>query len=51
MPEPVATGPALDLPARPGGLIPDVRRIAVLRANGIGDYVVSEPALAALREA
>jgi len=51
VPEPVATGPALDLPARPGGLIPDVRRIAVLRANGIGDYVVSEPALAALREA
>jgi ADP-heptose:LPS heptosyltransferase len=31
--------------------VPDVRRIAVLRANGIGDYVVSEPALAALRAA
>ncbi|MEJ2864673.1 glycosyltransferase family 9 protein [Actinomycetospora flava] len=29
--------------------MPDVRRIAVLRANGLGDYVVSEPALAALR--
>jgi ADP-heptose:LPS heptosyltransferase len=28
-----------------------VRRIAVLRANGIGDYVVAEPALAALRAA
>jgi ADP-heptose:LPS heptosyltransferase len=51
VPEPVTTGPALDLPARPGGLVPDVRRIAVLRANGIGDYVVSEPALGALREA
>lgn len=31
--------------------MPDVRRIAVLRANGIGDYVVSEPALTALRQA
>ena len=51
VPEPAQTGPALDLPARPGALIPDVRRIAVLRANGIGDYVVSEPALSALREA
>ena len=49
MPEPLATGPALDLPARPGTLVDDVRRIAVLRANGIGDYVVSEPALSALR--
>lgn len=48
---PTVTGPALDLPARAGALIPDVRRIAVLRANGIGDYVVSEPALSALREA
>ncbi|GAA2750683.1 ADP-heptose:LPS heptosyltransferase [Amnibacterium kyonggiense] len=31
--------------------LPDVRRIAVLRANGLGDYVVGEPALAALRAA
>lgn len=31
--------------------MPDVRRIAVLRANGLGDYVVAEPALAALRAA
>ncbi len=44
-------GPALDLPARPAPLVDDVRRIAVLRANGIGDYVVAEPALAALRAA
>jgi ADP-heptose:LPS heptosyltransferase len=51
VPQPVPTGPALDLPARVGGLIPDVRRIAVLRANGLGDYVVSEPALSALRGA
>lgn len=51
VPEPAAPGPALDLPARAGGLVPDVRRIAVLRANGIGDYVVSEPALSALRAA
>ena len=43
--------PALDLPAGPAGLVPDVRRIAVLRANGIGDYVVAEPALSALRAA
>ncbi len=44
-------GPALDLPAEPGALVAGVRRIAVLRANGIGDYVVSEPALSALRDA
>ncbi|GAA3550566.1 glycosyltransferase family 9 protein [Microlunatus spumicola] len=48
---PASTGPALDLPARAAGPLPDVRRIAVLRANGIGDYVVSEPALSALRDA
>ncbi len=48
---PPRSGPALDLPARPGDLVPDVRRIAVLRANGLGDYVVSEPALSALRAA
>ena len=50
MPAAAPTGPALDLPARAGDLIADVRRIAVLRANGIGDYVVSEPALSALRQ-
>lgn len=44
-------GPALGLPATPAPPVPDVRRIAVLRANGLGDYVVSEPALAALRHA
>ena len=43
--------PALDLPARPATRVPDVRRLAVLRANGLGDYVVAEPALAALRSA
>ena len=31
--------------------MPDVRRVAVLRANGLGDYVVAEPALSALRRA
>lgn len=31
--------------------IAHVRRIAILKANGIGDYVLSEPALAALRAA
>jgi ADP-heptose:LPS heptosyltransferase len=51
VPQPAPTAPALDLPARAGTLVPDVRRIAVLRANGIGDYVVSEPALSALRAA
>jgi ADP-heptose:LPS heptosyltransferase len=29
--------------------VPRVRRIVVLRANGLGDYVVAQPALAALR--
>lgn len=31
--------------------VPGVHRIAVLRANGLGDYVTAEPALAALRAA
>ncbi|GAA4857623.1 glycosyltransferase family 9 protein [Actinomycetospora straminea] len=43
--------PALGLPAQPARPVPDVRRIAVLRANGIGDYVVAEPALSSLRDA
>ena len=51
VPNATPTGPALDLPAEPGALVPDVRRLAVLRANGLGDYVVAEPALAALRVA
>jgi ADP-heptose:LPS heptosyltransferase len=34
-----------------GERIPDVKRIAVLRANGIGDFIVSLPALEALRAA
>lgn len=41
----LALGPDL-IPPPP---VENVRRIAVLRANGIGDYVTSEPALAALR--
>ncbi|MEX2543463.1 MAG: glycosyltransferase family 9 protein [Trueperaceae bacterium] len=32
-------------------LLPEVRRIAVLRANGIGDLIFALPALAALRSA
>lgn len=44
-------GPALDVPADPIPVVPGVRRLAVLRANGLGDYVVAEPALAALRAA
>ncbi|NMO89408.1 glycosyltransferase family 9 protein [Actinomycetospora sp. TBRC 11914] len=31
--------------------MPDVRRLAVLRANGLGDLVVAEPALSAVRAA
>ena len=31
--------------------VPGVRRIVVLRATGLGDYVVAQPALAALRAA
>jgi ADP-heptose:LPS heptosyltransferase len=34
-----------------GPLVPDVERIAVLRANGIGDFVLVLPALQALRAA
>src|SRR5919108_4016199 len=33
------------------GVEPDVRRIAVLRVNGLGDFVVAVPALQALRAA
>ncbi|MFP5345619.1 MAG: glycosyltransferase family 9 protein [Actinomycetes bacterium] len=34
-----------------GARVPDVERIAVLRSNGIGDFVVALPALDALRAA
>ena len=34
-----------------GDLVSDVRRIVVLRANGIGDFVVTLPALEAVRAA
>ncbi|MGE3961555.1 MAG: glycosyltransferase family 9 protein [Dehalococcoidia bacterium] len=33
------------------GIVPDVRRIAVLRAGGLGDFVFALPALESLREA
>ncbi len=33
------------------GIIPDVKKIAVLRANGLGDFVFVIPALEALRDA
>ncbi len=36
-------------PAR--SVVPDVERIAVLRSNGIGDFIVAIPALAAVRAA
>lgn len=53
-----AGAPAPDLTARwgadclypgRGNVVPQVRRIAVLRANAVGDFVVALPALAALR--
>jgi ADP-heptose:LPS heptosyltransferase len=34
-----------------GPRVPGVRRIAVLRANAVGDFIVALPALAALRQA
>ena len=34
---------------RPGPVVPGVERIAVLRSNGIGDFVMALPALSALR--
>lgn len=43
--------PSLDLPAAALPPVPGVQRLAVLRANGVGDYVVAEPALSALRAA
>ena len=42
-------GPSLLQPHGPP--VPDVHRIAVLRANSIGDFVLALPALAALRAA
>lgn len=47
----MAAVPALDLPATALPVFGGVRRIAVLRANGVGDFVVAEPALSALRTA
>src|SRR3712207_1467321 len=43
--------PALDLGSSGGRLIPEVRRIAVLRANQLGAFVMTLPAFAALRSA
>ncbi len=34
-----------------GDLVPEVRRIAVLRANAIGDFIFTLPALEAIRAA
>jgi ADP-heptose:LPS heptosyltransferase len=45
----VHTEPAFGATAGP--VVPDVRRVVVLRANSIGDFVLSLPALAALRAA
>jgi ADP-heptose:LPS heptosyltransferase len=49
LPAQTARPPALIEPAGP--LVPHVERIAVLRANGIGDFLLAVPALAALRAA
>lgn len=46
-----AAAPGLDLPLALAPLVAEVARIAVLRSGGIGDYVVAEPAIAALRVA
>ncbi len=51
LPAPVPDTPA-PAPLGPlGPLVDGVRRIAVLRSNGIGDFVVAVPALQALRAA
>jgi ADP-heptose:LPS heptosyltransferase len=39
------------MPLADGAVVPDVARIAVLRANGLGDLIVALPALDALRAA
>lgn len=48
---PAGRSVALDVDLTPVEPLDGVRRIAVLRANGLGDYITSEPALAALRAA
>ncbi|MGN6242549.1 MAG: glycosyltransferase family 9 protein [Motilibacteraceae bacterium] len=48
-PTPVAQ-PAVP-PLADGDLVPDVRKIAVVRANALGDYLFAEPALSSLKAA
>lgn len=50
-PSETAAGATPVMPPLPPALVPGVDRIAVLRANGIGDFVFTLPALAALRRA
>ncbi|MGN6332105.1 MAG: glycosyltransferase family 9 protein [Motilibacteraceae bacterium] len=38
-------------PLADGDLVPDVRKIAVVRANALGDYLFAEPALSSLKAA
>lgn len=48
---PARGGRVRPLPDRPGTVVPGVERIAVLRSNRIGDFVLALPALYALRAA
>ncbi len=47
----VLTTPCLTMRGRPAALVGDVRRLAVLRANALGDYLLAVPALEALKRA
>jgi len=41
----------LDLAASPAAVVPDVKRIAVLKASALGDFILTLPALDAVRRA